>query len=343
MEIQSYTFSTNRRLTALPSTVDLVWSTLPSHDEDVKSDAQRIAKERMLVPKISPTAACIPVTFEPNYCDFDRFYFLGVGLVTAAIGMFSSSAVVSLGVFSRMIQNALAPNGNSWLRYEESTSGGFFDALLRAFDRSLMAAEMPLLKSENRQAARVVPNLTPTQLREGLENIPPAQRLQQLESAMASPATYVADVTADSFHLVQAVVAMILSPALAALPAGLGAEGGGTTVGSLGATATLYAMIVGGVGASTQTAKHVFGYIARNMNVTARGLGSFFRYNYALYENGEPLDTQLKRYFDDIKRDQDQQMDYQKRSRLPPAYDQRQPASPARQRFANNQGIPGFR
>jgi len=74
-------------------------------DADAEGSLTRTLKRTSLV----PTGACLPRNFDPDYCAYDGYYAIGVGLVSATLGVIvDSSAFTAAGaIITKALNNAL--------------------------------------------------------------------------------------------------------------------------------------------------------------------------------------------------------------------------------------------
>jgi len=74
-------------------------------DADTEGSLTRTLKRTSLV----PTGACLPRNFDPDYCAYDGYYAIGVGLVSATLGaIVDSSAYTTAGyLITKALNNAL--------------------------------------------------------------------------------------------------------------------------------------------------------------------------------------------------------------------------------------------
>ena len=77
-----------------------------AEEDDVDSGLTKALKNASLV----PTGACLPRGFDPDYCAYDRYYAVGVALVSAVLGALVDASVPQklIAVLGRQVENILA-------------------------------------------------------------------------------------------------------------------------------------------------------------------------------------------------------------------------------------------
>lgn len=279
------------------------------HPKSNKSEAYAANVERRLVPHVDiveDVAACIPTSFDDNYCDWDRFYFLGIGLTSAVIGMFSQSAVVSLGTLSRIIQGVLGGGTvSAATRWASNNDRGFLATFTRAIDVSLKAAEMPQdrLAMRNAVPARYVTIDGVTKLVQNEKTF-----TDDVWDASLSPVTYMAGVSANMINLIESIISIILSPVLGTITPEMYEQGKALTTPSqtteMSAVVTMYGLVAGTIYKAPRM-RLLVRAIAENTHEISRAIASFFRYNHAKWQDGTQLYPNPKKYVELVYRDLD--------------------------------------
>lgn len=116
--------------------------------EREESGLTRTLKRTSLV----PTGACLPRNFDPDYCAYDRYYTVGVALVSTTLGALLQSALPALGVLYKVADALQYKLGKlchtpepGWIFSDEWNGGqnSRFTGLCRALDTALVAAQVP--------------------------------------------------------------------------------------------------------------------------------------------------------------------------------------------------------
>ena len=77
---------------------------------------------------VTPTGACMPRTFDPDYCAYDGYYGVGVALVSAALGVIANSRVYHDVLFGLINALEQAMNRQCHTPQPENQDGLFFAA-----------------------------------------------------------------------------------------------------------------------------------------------------------------------------------------------------------------------
>ena len=115
---------------------------------------------------VTPTGACVPRTFDPDYCAYDRYYTVGVAVVSAVLGVLTETralqATMNAGI--NAVREALGrqchvPEAEWWTgpnpqakRFDQMTGGEYggekydarekFSFLCKSLDRALSGSKV---------------------------------------------------------------------------------------------------------------------------------------------------------------------------------------------------------
>ena len=230
-------------------------------DADAEGSLTRTLKRTSLV----PTGACLPRNFDPDYCAYDGYYAIGVGLVSATLGVLVDTDLPTLiygHVASALVEtlgNLCHTRKDGWIFYgpqyrdmnykQQREAIDDFPAVCKALTGSLMSHEI-------------------------MKHAQVWNRMREHTGHLGALA----------FKLVHLIVA----PAIATVWATLADDQD--------------ARVVGLVAGSIQHL-YVLKYIARYMSEHALMVASFFRVNAKRLRASEPLLTDLKAFAQKCKED----------------------------------------
>jgi len=231
-------------------------------DADAEGSLTRTLKQTSLV----PTGACLPRNFDPDYCAYDGYYAIGVGLVSATLGVLVDTNLPSLiyGHVASALQETLGnmchTRKDGWFNYGPDYADMSRDEQRNAVD------DFPAVCKA--LAASLVPH----------QAVNYSNKLDKMRGDLG----ILGAMAVKLLHL-------IFTPALM------------TTAVSYG-NPDQTALVVGMVAGSIQHL-YVLKYIARYMSEHTLMVASFFRVNAKRLRASEPLLTDLKTFVQQCKED----------------------------------------
>lgn len=243
-----------------------------------ESGLTRALKKTSLV----PTGACVARTFDPDYCAYDRYYAVGVALVSATLGVLTETGAIQATVNTTI--NALREALGRQCHVPEAEWWTAPNPQAKRFDQMDKSEKMDARTKFSFLCTSLDQGLMHSELYDG----------HIVHSAMGLP-----DI-GPLGHLAMKLIEMIVLPA-----AGVSIVAYDFLTGGKGET--IFARDVGdrvALGAWFASAAWILKYVSRYLNEHALMVASFFRVNAKRLKNGEPalLDIQdfVRRCKEDI-------------------------------------------
>tara|TARA_Y100000389_G_scaffold42712_1_gene37404 strand:- start:8481 stop:9536 length:1056 start_codon:yes stop_codon:yes gene_type:complete len=267
---------------------------------------------------ITPTGACVPRNFDPDYCAYDGYYGVGVALVSAAIGVFSNTQMYThaLGGLIHALEQAMSRQCHT--PQPENQDGLFFAA-----EPNPQAKQWDQLADDQHHIAQdnfsFGCRLVLSELNKVREANNPAGHDREL---------------VDSVPIwMRPIVRLILTPSKVALESYHELKDGTIRYNrtvlqhALQAENALNAPIY--LGTLAYTLAYTLKYVSRYMNEHAMMIASFFRVNAKRLNNGQTALLDLGKFVEMCKKDI---ANGSNPPPPPPAYEEFEPEAEAKRR-----------
>jgi hypothetical protein len=231
---------------------------------------------------ITPTGACVPRTFDPDYCAYDGYYGVGVALVSAALGVFSNTQMYThaLGGLIHALEQAMSRQCHT--PQPENQDGLFFAA-----EPNPQAKQWDQLADDQRHIAQDKFSYGCRVVLSELNNVREEN----------SPAGHDRGLVDSVPVWMRPIVRLILTPSKVALQSYHELKDGTIRHDRIQAENALNAPIYLG------TLAYTLKYVSRYMNEHAMMIASFFRVNAKRLNNGETALLDLVNFVEMCKKD----------------------------------------